>query len=352
VADTPGASPAAPLLQVERLSTRFTTPRGVVRAVDRVSIDVARGETVAIVGESGSGKTMLVRSIMGIVPRAAQVTGRITYDGTDVATMSKAQRKHFWGPEIAMVFQDPMTSLNPVKKIGRQIEDPLKRHLKLSGAAARQRSLELLELVGIPEPARRLKQYPHEMSGGMRQRVGIAIALSCQPQLLIADEPTTALDVTVQRQILDLLGGLQDQLGMAIILITHDLGVAAGRASRVAVMYAGQIVEHAETSALFRTMRHPYTEALFASIPRLDEQSHAELKAIPGRPPDMASLPPGCRFAPRCRYATDECVATVPKLRPAPGRDHEFACFHPLGEAAAAAPSTSAVAAGGPAETA
>jgi peptide/nickel transport system ATP-binding protein len=334
------ASDGAPLLQVKDLRTSFRTSRGLLRAVDGVSFDLDRGETIGIVGESGSGKSVLVRSIMNLLPRTANIEGQVLFEGREVRSLPRDERKHFWGTQIAMVFQDPMTSLNPVKKVGRQLTDPLRYHLGLSGDAARKRALELLDLVRIPEASRRLGQYPHELSGGMRQRVIIAIALSCNPKLLIADEPTTALDVTVQKQILDLLASLQRELHMAMVLITHDLGVVAGRAKRIAVMYGGQVVETADTRALFASMRHPYTEALLKSIPRVEHESHTRLEAISGRPPDMVHPPVGCRFAPRCRYAQPTCVDNPPELAPGPGPGHRFACFFPVdtpeGEAALA----------------
>jgi peptide/nickel transport system ATP-binding protein len=232
-----------------------------------------------------------------------------------------------------MVFQDPMTSLNPVKRVGRQITDPLRFHLKMNREQANSRALDLLRLVGIPEPERRLRQFPHELSGGMRQRIGIAIALACNPKLLIADEPTTALDVTVQKQILDLLKGLQRELHMAMILITHDLGVVAGRADRIAVMYGGRVAETADTPVLFRNMKHPYTEALLDSIPRIEHASHTRLQAISGRPPDMVNPPPGCRFAPRCLYAQESCTTELPPLVPSNEPGHRFACYFPVGTA-------------------
>jgi peptide/nickel transport system ATP-binding protein len=329
-----GRSPAGAddaLLRVEGVTTRFATARGPLLAVDDIWIELRAGETLGIVGESGSGKSVLVRSIMGILPPTASVEGRVLFEGQDVRTLDKEARKHFWGPKVAMIFQDPMTSLNPVRTIGRQITDPLRYHLGLSSRAANTRAMELLEQVGIPEPRRRIAQYPHELSGGMRQRVGIAIALSCDPALLIADEPTTALDVTVQKQILDLLARLQRSLGMAMILITHDLGVVAGRCQRVSVMYAGRIVESADAVSLFRATRHPYTSALLSSIPRVEQPSHTPLEAIAGRPPDMVVPPPGCRFAPRCRHAQAECVTERPPVALGPGREHRFECRFPVG---------------------
>src|SRR4051794_26393584 len=338
VTSTAGAS-AEPLLRVEHLTTTFPTSRGKLRAVDDVSFELDQGETIGIVGESGSGKSVLVRSVMNLLPRTASVQGEVYFEGRDVRSLPKADRKHFWGPEIAMVFQDPMTSLNPVKRIGVQITDPLRYHLGLSRADARTRALELLELVRIPEPERRLKQYPHELSGGMRQRVMISIAVSCDPKLLIADEPTTALDVTVQKSILDLLGRLQRELHMSVVLITHDLGVVAGRTKRVMVMYAGQMVEEAGTRELFTDMRHPYTESLLASIPKIELDSHTRLLSIPGRPPDLVHPPDGCRFAPRCRYAAAECCALPPGVSLTEDVTHRYRCFFPVGSVLAGAES-------------
>jgi peptide/nickel transport system ATP-binding protein len=320
-----------PLLRVDALSASFPTPRGPLQAVDDVSFELAPGECIGIVGESGSGKSVLVRSIMGLVPATAEVGGRVEFDGRDLATLPARARRRLWGARIAMVFQDPMTSLNPVRRIGVQLTDPLRVHAGLSHRQARQRALELLALVGIPEPARRVDQYPHELSGGMRQRVMIAIAVSCEPQLLIADEPTTALDVTVQRQILDLLQRLQQDLGMAMILITHDLGVVAGRTRRVLVMYAGRVVEEAATPELFSRPHHPYSTGLLASIPRIEAASGTRLESIPGRPPDMVSLPASCRFAARCRYVQDRCRAEDPPLLEIDVGDHRCACFYPVG---------------------
>jgi peptide/nickel transport system ATP-binding protein len=335
-------APGAPLLQLEDLTTTFATPRGPLRAVDAVSFEVGRGETIGIVGESGSGKSVLVRSVMDLLPRTATVAGRVVFDGRDIRDMPQRDRRHLWGREIAMIFQDPMTSLNPVKTVGRQITDPIRHHLRLSRKAARLRAMELLALVHVPDPARRLTQYPHELSGGMRQRVMIAIAVSCSPKLLIADEPTTALDVTVQRQILDLIGALQHEMGMSVILITHDLGVVAGRTKRVLVMYAGQVVEEGGTSVLFEDVRHPYTEALLTSIPKVDLPSQTRLSAISGRPPDLVNPPPGCRFAARCRQSQARCVDERPRLQAelagigatSPSA-HRFACFFPVGSSLA-----------------
>jgi peptide/nickel transport system ATP-binding protein len=323
-----------PLLVVEDLHTLFRTPRGLLRAVDGVSFTLRRGETLGIVGESGSGKSVLVRSIMNLLASNAVVPegARVLFDGRDVRTLPRPEAKHFWGTEMAMVFQDPMTSLNPVKRIGTQLTESLRYHLDLSRKAAVDRAVDLMHQVKIPEPRRRLEQYPHELSGGMRQRVTIAIALACEPRLLIADEPTTALDVTVQKQILDLLAGLQEERDMAMIMITHDLGVVAGQAERVAVMYAGQLVEVAGTEELFTRVRHPYTEALLDSIPKIDRPSHTKLDVIGGRPPDMVDLPAGCRFAARCRYAVAACRDADPELLETdPG--HRSRCFLPVGKA-------------------
>lgn len=328
---------ATPLLQVEDLRTTIHTGRGRLKAVDGVSLSLGRGEALGIVGESGSGKSVLGRTIMGLhtTGPGMRVTGRVLFDGRNVQQMSRKELRQTWGGDIGMVFQDPMTALNPVKKIGTHLTESLRKHRGLDGQEAEARAIELLDLVGIPDPRRRVSQYPHEMSGGMRQRVVIAMALANEPQLLIADEPTTALDVTVQRQILDLLDRLRRELGMAVILISHNLGVVAGRTDRVAVMYAGRVVETADARSLFDVPHHPYTEALLAAIPRLEDAPHAVLEAIDGAPPDMVRPPAGCRFAPRCRYAQDDCRAVEPLLGVAldhgvvaPG--HRYACHHPV----------------------
>ena len=327
---TPGTG--VPLLDVRGLQTSFATQRGALRAVDDVSFTLAKGETLGIVGESGSGKSVLARTVMNLLETggSVHVKGEVYFEGRAIASLPRAERQHFWGPQIAMVFQDPMTSLNPVKRIGTHVTEPLRYHLGLGRRAARDRALELLQRVGIPEPRRRLDQYPHELSGGMRQRVVIAMALACEPKLLIADEPTTALDVTVQRQILDLLAALATDEGMATILISHDLGVVAGRTHRIAVMYAGRIVETAEPRELFARMRHPYTEALLGCVPRLDQPGHTRLTAISGRPPDLAQLPKGCRFAPRCRYAQSRCLDEDPVLTLLEEQSrHSYACHFP-----------------------
>lgn len=325
--------PDAPLLTVRDLETHFDTPRGRIRAVDGVSLDLDHGRSLGIVGESGSGKSVLSRSIMGLLSPGPGVhrSGRVRFAGRDLHDLDVRALRDVWGDDIAMVFQDPMTSLNPVVRIGRQITESLRHHRHLSGSAARARALQLLEAVGIPEPRQRLRQYPHELSGGMRQRVTIAIALSCDPRLLLADEPTTALDVTVQAQILDLLDEQRRERDMAMVLVTHDLGVAAARTDEIAVMYGGRIVERAPTRTLFRGMRHPYTQALLTSIPRLDTPPHTLLPTIPGRPPDLAAPPSGCRFNPRCRHAQPRCLVEQPPLVGTGEVGHEHACFFPVG---------------------
>ncbi len=334
MAQTAATAPnhTGPLLQVRNLQTHFHTDRGVLKAVDDISFNLDYGKTIGIVGESGSGKSVSVRSIMKILAgNVGHQSGEVIFEGRDTRTLSREQSKHFWGVEMSMIFQDPMTSLNPVVKIGRQITESLQYHLGHSKDAATQRALELLNLVGIPEAARRLGEYPHQLSGGMCQRVTIAIALACHPKLLIADEPTTALDVTVQKQILDLLDQLQQDQHMAMILITHDLGVVAGRADNIAVMYAGRIVEKAGTRDLFAQMRHPYTQALFESIPKVEHPSHTRLRAIVGQPPDLTALPEGCSFAPRCRYAQARCLTEAPELEPDPvNPNRSYACFYPV----------------------
>jgi peptide/nickel transport system ATP-binding protein len=330
-----GGGPAvdpAPLLVVENLRTTFHAGRDDVRAVDGVSFSARAAETVGIVGESGSGKSVLVRTIMGLHGNDATTTvsGRVTFAGRDLTTMTPAERRRLWGTEIAMVFQDPKTSLNPVKTIGSHLCEPLRIRRGLGRRAARAHAVELLGLVGISEPSRRLRQYPHELSGGMRQRVCLALALTCEPKLLIADEPTTALDVTVQRQILDLLEGIARERGMATLLITHDLGIVARRAALIIVMYAGRIVESQATRALFRAPRHPYTAALMASAPRLADPPHTRLAAIEGRPPNLARLGAGCAFAPRCRFRQAACLDASPPLRQVGGTDAAVACHFPL----------------------
>jgi len=321
---------AAPILSIQGVSVTLPTPRGLLRAVDGVDLTLPAGRTLGVVGESGCGKTMLSRAILQLLPKRAALKGRVMFDGRDLAGLPAEELRRLRGPELAVVFQDPMTSLNPVLTIGTQIIETLQAHLGLDAANATRRAIELLAEVGIPAPAQRLRQYPHQLSGGMRQRVAIAIALSCEPKLLIADEPTTALDVTVQAQILDLLAREQQRRHMAMILITHDLGVVAGRTDEVAVMYAGRVVERAPTPRLFRHMRMPYTEALLAAIPKLDSAPHTPLPAIGGRPPDPTRPLPGCSFAPRCKYADSVCGHTKPTLEDPEGAGALFACWHPL----------------------
>lgn len=324
------------LLELEHLSVTFNTPAGPVYAVSDVSFSVAKGEALGVVGESGSGKSVTVKSLMGLLPRTADVGGSARYDGLDIFDLPKERKKHFYGVDIAMVFQNPMTSLNPVKRIGAQITEGMRFHRGLSKDAANARALELLNLVRIPDPKKRLRQYPHELSGGMRQRVVIAMALANDPALLIADEPTTALDVTVQRDILDLLDKLRRELDMALILITHDLGVVKDRTDKIAVMYGGRLMERARTEVVFADTAHPYTEALQRSIPDMSMPRGTRLDPIPGSPPDLAIAPRSCPFSPRCTYATDECAESIPDVQTTPSNpDHTYVCFHPLGSAAA-----------------
>jgi peptide/nickel transport system ATP-binding protein len=326
----PRATPDV-LLAVEDLTTHFVGPFGRIRAVTGVSFDLRPGATLGIVGESGSGKSVMARSLMGLLPSAGvEQSGRVFFQGMDLQHANRAERRSVWGTGIAMVFQDPMTSLNPVLKIGTQITETLRTHLHLTRSEARERAVRLLADVHVPDPEPRLAQYPHELSGGLRQRVAIAIALSCDPKLLIADEPTTALDVTIQAEILDLLQELQADRRMSLILVSHDLGVVAGRTDEVAVMYAGRFVEYGTTAEVFHSTRMPYTEALLKAIPRLDQPSHSMLSVIPGRPPDPSCESVGCSFAPRCRYAAPDCATTVPEFVPAPGGGHYYACLHPL----------------------
>ena len=321
-----------PLLAVDDLVTTFSTEEGLVTPVDGVSFTVEQGETVGVVGESGCGKSVTSLSILRLVPsppgRIAQ--GRILFEGQDLLTLSEREMRALRGRDIAMIFQEPMTSLNPVFTCGDQILETLRRHQKVSATEARDQALELLHLVGIPLPEQRLGAYPHQLSGGMRQRIMIAMALCCHPRLLIADEPTTALDVTIQAQILDLLRHLKKQLSMAVLLITHDLGVVAETAERVVVMYAGKVVEEAPVRTLFHTPRHPYTEGLLRSIPRLDERRES-LPVIDGMVPNLLDLPSGCRFHPRCPRAERRCREEAPALRSL-GEGHRVACWQAFGE--------------------
>ena len=316
-----------PLLAIEDLSVSFRTDRGIVRAVQGVSLQVRAGETLAIVGESGSGKSVTALSILRLLGDAAAVdSGRILFDGEDLLELSEGAIRRIRGDRIAMIFQEPMSSLNPVLTIGKQVAEPIRLHRGLSWKEAYARAAELLQRVRIPDAEGRLTDYPHHFSGGMRQRVMIAMALACRPRLIIADEPTTALDVTVQAQILALLKELTREADSALILITHDLGVVARYADRVAVMYAGRIVETASARTLYAQPGHPYTEGLMASIPGIEGEIGARLPTIEGQPPDLARLPPGCSFAPRCRFALDACIASSPPLE-AVGEHHYRACY-------------------------
>jgi oligopeptide/dipeptide ABC transporter ATP-binding protein len=326
------AAHEGPLLEVTDVKTHFETDRGLVRAVDGVSFTLERGKTIGVVGESGSGKTVLARSIMGLLPRRGlQQHGSVKFEGRELVGLSPNDMRPFWGSQMSMIFQDPMTSLNPVMKVGKQITESIRQHLDVTRDFANELAESLLASVRIPEPKQRLKEYPHQLSGGMRQRVCIAVALACGPKLLFADEPTTALDVTVQAQVLDLISQQQAERFMAMVLITHDLGVVAGRADEIAVMYAGRIVEKAPTTVLFREMKMPYTEALLSSIPKLDDASHTKLATIPGRPPDLLHPPKGCKFAARCAYVQDRCLEEEPPLRDGPSAGHQFRCWFPVG---------------------
>ena len=320
---------SVPVLEVTDLEVGFPTDHGVVRAVDRVSFRLERGETLGIVGESGSGKSMLARSVMGMTPASATTAGEVRINGVDLRTMSPKTLRKYWGAQVSMVFQDPMTSLNPVVRVGRNLTEILRTHGVADRREAKQRAKELLAEVRIPDPEARLRAYPHELSGGMRQRVGIAIAIACRPRMLIADEPTTALDVTVQRQILDVLAQIQADNGMTMIIISHDLGVVSGRTDRVAVMYGGRFVETARTVDLFKATRHPYTAALLASIPRLENQPHSPIPVIPGLPRPVID-PVGCNFAARCSRAQPKCLVDEPSLQ-GPDPAHQYACWYPVG---------------------
>jgi oligopeptide/dipeptide ABC transporter ATP-binding protein len=317
------------LLEVKNLQTQFVTRGGVVRAVDDVSWDVDEGETVALVGESGCGKSVSALSIMRLVagPAGRIAGGQILFKGRDLLHLSEEEMRRVRGREIAMVFQEPMTSLNPVLTIARQLTEGLEIHLKMSPAEARRRSIELLGMVGIPDPERRLGQYPHQFSGGMRQRMMIAMALACNPSLILADEPTTALDVTIQAQILELMKDLSRRFGVAMLIITHNLGVVARYADRVNVMYAGRIIERGTAREIYADPRHPYTLGLLRSVPRLDEPRRARLAPIEGQPPDLTRLAPGCAFAPRCTFRVERCVTEAPPLRPLGDGAHVSACW-------------------------
>jgi peptide/nickel transport system ATP-binding protein len=319
------------LLEITDLRTEIQLRDGVVHAVDGVSLEVAEGETLGVVGESGCGKTMTALSIMQLLPNGGRIAGgSIMLAGKDVTNLRPEELRRMRGNDVGMIFQDPLSSLNPTHTVGKQIAEAVLLHRDVSKEDAYERAVEVLDLVGMPRARERVGEFPHQFSGGMRQRVMIAMALACEPKLLIADEPTTALDVTIQKQILELIDSLRRRLGMAVIMVTHDLGVIAGRADRVAVMYAGKIVETTETSALYANPRHPYTEALFQALPEKSAETRERLYSIPGAPPDLVSPPAGCRFAPRCRYATDKCRAEDPELL-GETTAHTYACFYPVG---------------------
>ncbi len=323
----------APLLQIEDLRTDIRLKHSTVHAVDGISLYVDPGETLGIVGESGCGKTMTALSIMNLLPTGGTIAGgSIKLNDVEISQLSDEKLRRVRGDEIGMIFQDPLTSLNPTMTVGKQIAEAVLLHRDVSRVQAMDRAAEVLDLVGMPRARERINEYPHQFSGGMRQRVMIAMALACEPKLLIADEPTTALDVTIQKQILELIDELRQRLGMAVILVTHDLGVIAGRADRVAVMYAGRIAESTSTGTLFANPRHPYTEALFHALPEKAAETREKLLSISGLPPDLTNPPSGCRFAPRCRYATDRCRAEDPVLM-GETPEHKYACFYPVGTA-------------------
>ncbi len=316
------------LLDVQGLETQFKTPDGVVHAVNGVSFGIKEGETLAVVGESGCGKSVTMLSVLRLIPSppGKVIAGKALYQGKDLLSITDEEIRHIRGAQIAMVFQDPMTSLNPVMTIGKQLTEPLQLHLGMNNQQATDRAVELLEMVGISEARQHLKDYPHQFSGGMRQRVMIAMALSCNPQILIADEPTTALDVTIQAQIVELVKRLRNELGMTIIWITHDLGIVAGLAQRVLVMYGGYIIEESEVKELFANPTHPYTLGLIGSLPRVDDDARERLYSIEGMPPVLYQKPEACPFAPRCKYVQDRCWKENPVLERI-GPEHKVACF-------------------------
>ena len=318
----------ATLLEVRNLKTHFFTYEGVVKAVDGVSYDVQEGETLGLVGESGCGKSVSALSLMRLIPDPPGkiVDGEVIFEGRDILKMDEDEIRHIRGNRIAMIFQEPMTSLNPVLTVGRQLMEALELHMHMDKQAARKRSVELLQMVGIPDSENRIDSYPHQFSGGMRQRVMIAMALSCNPRLLLADEPTTALDVTIQAQVLEVMKRLATEFGTATIIITHNLGVVARYADRVNVMYAGRIIERAPAGELYKNPSHPYTLGLLHSVPRLDEALKAKLDPIEGLPPDLVDLPPGCPFMPRCKFAKEKCAIEYPPLFQV-GKEHTAACW-------------------------
>ncbi len=349
------SAPAAgdsPLLAVEDLAVHFHTADGVVRAVDGVSWSIDRGQTLGIVGESGSGKSVSALAVMGLVPDppGRLESGRIRFKGRDLLAAGEEELRRIRGKEIAMIFQDPLTSLNPVIKVGHQITEVVRAHEAVGWVVARRRAVDLLGEVGIPDPRRRAQEYPHQFSGGMRQRAMIAMALALDPVVLLADEPTTALDVTVQAQIMELLAALQERRGTAMVLITHDLGLVAGHADRVVVMYAGRVAEVATVDDVFYRPRHPYTLGLLSSAARLDRRRADRLQPIPGHPPSLIRVPPGCPFHPRCPFATEVCHGQMPPLAPSDAArpDHLAACHHSDGVAVRASPGSDPRATSGP----
>jgi len=318
------------VLEVTDLSITFDTPRGNLRAVNDATITLEKGESIGVVGESGSGKTVLSRAIMGLLPGTATRTGSIKYMGQEISELPEKELRNLWGTGMAMIFQDPMTTLNPVRRIGAQLTESLTVRLKLDKKEAHKQAIELLRRVRIADPEGMMRKFPYQLSGGMRQRIMIAIAVSCKPELLFADEPTTALDVTVQAQVLELLTELRKEFNMAMILVTHDLGVVAGHTDKIAVMYAGDVVEMAPTRELFKNMKMPYTEALLKSIPRLETPTGTRLPVIEGRLPDPTKNEPGCPFANRCPYVADKCRAEKPPLKDT-GNGHLYRCWFPIG---------------------
>jgi peptide/nickel transport system ATP-binding protein len=337
VKETNGRSATADaLLEVRGLSLSIATPAGRAEILQDVDLRLEKGKTLGIVGESGSGKSMLLRAVLGLAPAAATVSGHVRFAGDDLDELSGERRRRFLGKHVGIVFQNPMTSLNPVVRIGRQIDEASRFHLGLGRREARRRAVDLLGSVGIPDAKRRVHDYPHQFSGGMRQRIMIAMALACEPELFVADEATTALDVTVQRDILDLLGEIQRDRHMTMIVVSHDLGVVAGRTDDVAVMYSGRIVERAPTRTLFREYRHRYTEALLSAIPHVGHDAHARLTTIPGQPPSLLNRPEGCPFRPRCAFTVDDCARSFPPPAVGATADHEYHCYAPVEHAGAA----------------
>lgn len=321
-----------PVLSCTDMTCGMDTARGPVQILQNITFSLTSNRSLGIVGESGAGKSMLIKAIMGIAPRSLKTNGRIELNGQDLSSLSPARRAKLVGRKVGIVFQNPMTSLNPFVRIGRQIEEAGRIHLGISKAEAQARAIELLSLAGIPDPADCYGYYPHQFSGGMKQRIMIAAALICQPDLLIADEATTALDVTVQKEVLDLLQVIQSERQMSMILVSHNLGVVAGRTDEVLVLYGGNVVEHGPTAEVFRNPRHRYTEALLSAMPAMNQPAHTRLRTIAGQPPDLASRPAGCPFAPRCSSAQAQCHETMPAMNTGAHSAHRFACHFPLAE--------------------